>query len=389
MRKRTKIIIKKAVYFLSFTIFFVALLTLSVYAESGEEKILSSIEKDLNNYKDTLPDFVRDFFPKGPLDGDFSTLTSNKISEKSYISFAASYLMSGIKDVLKSFSSILILLIIVSIFNSFKSSFTSSNLQSTFSLCSALCISISVFNLCISLCKVTITYVNALCNTMMAFLPIMGTLMLLGGQASSAAVSNASMILFISITDLFLITYMLPLVKMCLAFGSIKAISREWDFSGVSKTIKTTFVSVTVFVMSIFMFVLSYKNTLSQSIDSLSIKTARFAISSLVPVLGSSVNESLRTVTASLSVIKNSCGIIAIISIVILMIPLIINLFLNKLSFSILATISKLIGGTGESSILEEADAVCSFLLTLVCCTCVLFIFALTIFIKSNAGMSI
>jgi len=68
------------------------------------------------------------------------------------------------------------------------------------------------------------------------------------------------------------------------------------------------------------------------------------------------------------------------------MLPIIINLFLNKVSFSILATMSKAIGGQREAAILEEADSVCGFVLTLVCCSCVLFIFALTIFIKTDIG---
>lgn len=379
----------KIMYFITCLFFLIIALTITVNANEVDKQIISAIEDDLKSFKNSLPNFVKDFFPKEIFEADFSSITNGEINEKSYLSYAASYLFSEIKVVLKSFAAMLVLLILLSVFNSFKSSFSSTNIQAAFSLCSSLCVSISVFKLCANLTQVTVTYVSALCNTMTSFLPIMTTIMLISGQKSSAMVGNASMILFISITELFLITYMLPLVKMCLAFCCVKSIGKEWDLSGISKTVKTTFISVTIFVMSIFMFVLSYKNTLSQSVDSLSIKTARFAISSLVPVVGSSVNESLRTVTASLSIIKNSCGVIAIISIVVLMLPLIISLFLNKISFSILATVSKLIGGNSESSILEEADSICSFLLTLVCCTCVLFIFALTIFIKSNAGLTI
>jgi len=66
------------------------------------------------------------------------------------------------------------------------------------------------------------------------------------------------------------------------------------------------------------------------------------------------------------------------------MLPIIINLFLNKLSFNLLSSLSRLMGCNNENSILEEADSVCGFLLTLVSCTCVLFIFSLTIFLKTG-----
>ena len=138
--------------------------------------------------------------------------------------------------------------------------------------------------------------------------------------------------------------------------------------------------------MSIFMFVLSYKNILSQSADTISIKTARFAISSTVPLVGSSVNEALRTISSSLSLLKKSSGIVAIIIIIVLMLPAIINVFLHKLSFSFLSSISRILGVGNAEQILDEADSSCQFMLTIVACTCVLFIFALTIFIKTGTG---
>ena len=66
------------------------------------------------------------------------------------------------------------------------------------------------------------------------------------------------------------------------------------------------------------MFVFSYKSILAQGQDSLSLKTARFAISSFVPIVGSSINEALRAVTSSISILKSSSGIAAIIVIALL-----------------------------------------------------------------------
>ena len=79
--------------------------------------------------------------------------------------------------------------------------------------------------------------------------------------------------------------------------------------------------------------------------------------------------------------------VIAIIAIAVIMLPIIINLFLNKLSFSILSSMAQLVNADKESAILDEADSCCGFLLTIVACTCVLFIFALTIFIKTEVNL--
>ena len=376
---------KKTGFLIAF-ILSLMLFTLCADASDLKNKITSSIEDELYGFESALPDYVKDFFPNNTLDGNYEGLLNGDIDEQSFLKLASSYLTSGMSSVLKSFGGILSLIILISALNAFGNTVNNSSITFVFSLCSSLCISITVFEVSSSLIINATEYIKILCTVMGAFLPIILAVLTMGGNVSSAIASNGSMLLFINLVERFLLTFMMPLTNISLAFGCARSINSELDLSGISKTIKSTFSSVTIFVMSIFMFVFTYKNTIAQGVDSISIKTARFAISSFVPLVGSSVNESLKTVTASLSLIKNSCGIIAIIAIAVLMLPIIINLFLNKLSFSILATMSRAIGGHREATVLEEADSVCGFALTLVCCTCVLFIFALVIFINTDMG---
>ena len=377
----------KKIYFLSFLLLSIITFIFSAKAYEVNDEIYSEISDELNNFENSLPKDVLDFIPNGALDGNFSTLLNSDFGEKDYLELAVSYLFSGLDTVLKSFASILAILILTGLLNKLTSSLSESGLEKSFSICSTLCAAITVFNICNILVENVYSYLKILCNVMNAFIPIMLTLMTMSGNISSAVVSNGSMILFINIVEGFLLICMMPLIKMSLSFACVRSLNSEFDLSGITKTVKNTFTSVTVFIMSIFMFVLSYKNTLSQSADSISIKTARFAISSAVPLVGSSVNEALRTVTSSLSYIKKSTGIIAIIAIAVIMLPIIINLFLNKISFSILSSMARLIGSGNEGAILDEADSTCSFLLTIICCTCVLFIFALTIFIKTGVNI--
>lgn len=379
---------KKIITFTLFCVFIYALSTQS-YASEINNEVTSSLQNELGQFKNSLPEYVQDFFPNGILDGDFTSLINGELNEGKFLDQIGNYLIIELDSVFKSFASVLILIIISGLFNTLSATMLDVNISNTFSICSTLCISITVFNLCNILASNVTHYIQLLCNVMNAFLPIMIALLTISGNISSAVVSNGSMLLFISIVQGFLVTFMLPLTKICLVFSCIKGFGGPCDLSGISKTLKNTFTSAVVFVMSIFMFVLSYKNTLSQSVDSISLKTARFAISSLVPLVGSSVNEALRTVTSSLSLIKKSCGIVAIIIIAVMMLPLIVNLLLNKLSFNFLSSFSKALGNGNESHILEEADHTCGFLLTIVACTCVLFIFALTIFIKTSIEVGI
>jgi len=354
-----------------------------LFAESIEDEIISSIETELEEFKNSLPQEVIDFLPDGVFNGDFSELLDKGLDEKSLFKYITEYLFSGIGIVLKSFSAILTLILISSIFEILGSSFSNQALSNTFTICSGLCIALTVFNLCNSLANNVSSYLEIICNAMSAFAPIMASMQIMSGNVNSATITNASMVLFISIVESFFLAFMLPLVNLCLMFSCIKALGGV-EFGGISKLIRNTFTSVTVFIMSIFMFIFSFKNILAQGADSISIKTAKFAISSFVPIVGASINDALRTVSSSLSLIKNASGIIAIISIALIILPIIIYVFLSKVSFGLLASIARLLHCEKQSVILEEADSLCAYMLTLLATGSALFIFAITIFIKTS-----
>ena len=368
---------------LVFIFIFLLFFSFSASASSVEDEIISSLDKEMEEFKNSLPQEVIDFLPEGVFTGDFREILESGLDEKSFLNYVLDYLFAGIGTVIKSFSAILVLILLSSIFEIMGSSFSNKMLSNTISMCSCLCIALSVFNLCHSLVNNVSTYIEILCNVMSAFTPIMATMQIMSGNVTSAAVTNASMLLLISLVEGFFVAFMLPLVNLCLMFSCIKALGGI-EFSGISKLIRNTFTSVTVFAMSIFMFIFSFKNVLSQAADSISIKTAKFAISSFVPIVGASINDALRTVSSSLSLIKSSSGVVAIISIALIILPIIIYVFLNKISFGLLASLSKLLHCEKQSAILEEADALCTYMLVLLSTSSALFIFAITIFIKST-----
>ncbi len=367
-----------------FTLFFIFIFTIPLSAkETATDKITDNISNELTDFKEALPNEVLDLLPNEIWNGDFSQLINSDFNEKTVLEMILNYVFFDIGNILKSFSGILIIIIISSIFNMLAKSFSSELIKSSFSLASSLCVSLTIFNVCTSLASMVCSYMKVLCGVMEAFSPLMAALYIMTGNITTGGIANASMVLFITVIEKFLLLFMLPIVNISICFSSIKCLGGI-DFSGISKLLKTSFTGITVFIMSILMFVLSCKSTLSQANDSLSIKTAKFAISSFVPVVGSTLNDALRTITSSLTLIKNSCGILAIIVILVIILPAVISLLLYRLSFSILSSASKALGGTNDGLIIDEANSLCGFLLALIICTGILFIFALTILIKST-----
>ena len=144
---------------------------------------------------------------------------------------------------------------------------------------------------------------------------------------------------------------------------------------------------ISLLLVMIFSFVFSFQSVLTQSADSLSMKTAKFAIGSFIPIVGHSISDALNTITSSLSFIKNTCGVIALIALVIMTLPVIISVYLNKISMDLCSSLAGIIGCDREKAVLSDASGIISFLLALILYTCVFFIYALTVFIKTSVGV--
>ncbi len=378
------------------SLFFVFFFAISVHAtqeadintDNINSEILGSIENELDEFKASLPDQVLDFLPSEIFEGDFSSLSNGKINQATFLEFSIDYMLAFLPSIIEIFSSMLALVLIVSIFNTLKASFASEGLKTAFSLCSTLSISIAVFSVITSICELCIDYLHALCSAMNTFAPVMSGLMIMTGSISSATMSNTSFMLFLTIVENFIIIALIPVVKMSFSFSAVSAISGNVDLSGFSRFIKNTFTGACVLLMSIFSFVMSFQSVLTHSVDSLSMRTARFAIGNFIPIVGGFLSDSLKTIFSSLSYVKNACGVVAIIVIVTLTLPVIISLLLYRLSFNLISGASRAIGLDSECRIFDEASTLCSFILAICSLSVVVFIFALTVFIKFSVGIA-
>ncbi len=377
----------KKFFFFLIALFFILPFTAYAYQDDALKEISSSMKSDIANLENALPDNIKEYLPDDFFESENTVLNPKGLDQSNFLDTVLDILLAGLPTILKYFASTLSVVLIASILNLMKKSFDQEAMQNAFTLCSSVCVSFSVFTGLSKILNSCTNYIQSICNAMTAFAPIMSSMYIMSGNISSAAVSNTGMMLFITILENFIVIAIVPIIKICACFSIIRSTNSDIDISGFSKILKNTFTGITVFTMSIFSFVMSYQSVLAQSNDSLSLRTARFAAGSFIPVIGGAVSDALKTVSSSLSLVKSSCGVIGIIIIAFITLPIIISLFLNKLCFDICAGVSKTLNCTSEATVIEEASSSCSFLLAIVSITCILFIFAITIFIKSDTGI--
>ena len=69
-------------------------------------------------------------------------------------------------------------------------------------------------------------------------------------------------------------------------------------------------------MLTIFVGLLSLEGTLSSSVDGLTAKTAKAAVSNFIPVVGKVLGDSIDTVLGCASILKNAVGIVGVVIII-------------------------------------------------------------------------
>ena len=101
------------------------------------------------------------------------------------------------------------------------------------------------------------------------------------------------------------------------------------------------------------MSVLSVKTAVAAKADMLGIRSIRFAVNSVVPVIGSSISEGLLSIQAYSSLIKSSVGIVGIVAVVLVFLPAIIETAVWRISLSFCSVLSDVFGDKSVSSVLN------------------------------------
>ncbi len=116
-------------------------------------------------------------------------------------------------------------------------------------------------------------------------------------------------------------------------------------FSGIVKKIYVFFMS---FIGTVFSGIITVKGVLSDGVDSLTAKSIRFVVGRSLPVVGGTVSETYSALVSSLTLIKNTVGIFGIITVIVTVLPTLIDLLMWILTLEISISVSESFG-TGKA----------------------------------------
>ena len=176
------------------------------------------------------------------------------------------------------------------------------------------------------------------------------------------------------------------MVGVCGALGITGSIFPTLRLSAVSETIRKFVTTLLASAAGLFTGFLALKNILASSVDGMALKGVKLAANTFIPVIGGAIGEAFTSVAGSLSLVKNTVGIYAIIVFFALTVPVILNLALWVIFLRIACVVSDMLDCKGCSEVIKSIAFIFSMMNTVLILCAAVFIISvgLTVFIKAG-----
>ena len=355
----------------------------SVYAEERSFTYVAGADSTAAGAADALEKALPDEL--GELKGSVLDTVKNGTAEFDGESIFER-LYTSVRDELggpmKLFFTLLSLIICASLFKALSQTVRNAGVSSAFTLCSSLCFCGAV---CVPLLRIaerTEAFLTWLATFVAALVPVFSSLCVAGGSVASAAyASSGAYMLTVLIEEIFA-ELLLPACRLLLAIAVTASVS-PLELSGIVKVIKDLFTTALAFLMMLNSAVYAFGNHIAAAKDGVAMRAVRFAAGSFIPVVGGAVGEAMRTVAGSLSVIKAGVGWVCCAAVIIILLPPIVSVLLYRTAIELAGAAARLCSLNTEARLLESAASVCNLLAALMAASAVIFVLAVTLFIKT------
>lgn len=292
----------------------------------------------------------------------------------------------SIEGPLKGLLTIIAVLLLCSMLSMYKSAL-SGEVSDTLNTAAALCISAAVAAPAVSFIGAAGATVLNCANLFLAYIPVVTVMLASSGKPVSAVTYQAAVTAAGQGAARAFSEIIVPLQYVFLGLGITSGIAPQIRLGGVTSMLSRLAKWVLGFVMAVFTAVLSVRQGVACSLDTVASRTAKFALSSFVPVVGGALSEAYKTVQGSVSVLKTGLGIFVILALAITFMPLLLQGVGWSLCLFIGKSAAEVMGLDGCASLLESLRNVFSvFIAVLLCLSAVFIICTAVVFTAGGAS---
>ncbi len=345
---------------------------------------------ELEAYLATLSESQRAVIGTSGLKDRIKAVISGNLSDDygSFLSYIASVLGVNIVNYLPIIVSVITIAVAYSLMSSLRGKFASDSVQNiVYFACVALLI-VVLFTQIFSLIAAVRKTVTELRNQMRITFPILLTLMTAVGAGSSVAVYKPGVAILIGGIAELITVFIIPAFIVSIVMTAVGNLSdgvKLGKFSGFFSNVSKWLLGTAFFVFTAFMAV---QGITASVYDGVSVRTAKFAISKYVPVIGGYLSDGLNLVISGSVLVKNAVGTTAIVLLFLSVIPTVVQILMLVLSLHFAGAVIEPLGDSRMSSLVSALAKNLTLLVSVVLAIAFLyFIFLLLIICTGNLAL--
>lgn len=374
----------KKIVILILTISFSALLSSSAHAANIDEYAKDSLEAiGADKLSDYLSDESEEYLERlGCEDIELERILD--VSPKSIFRLLWEMIKNGFKEPLKGLMKVTGTVLLVSVCSGFFPDDEKS--KTVLNLICGCFIVLSVFAPAVQSVKAAVSAIKSCSVFEKALIPVLAATVTASGNPTSALTFKSAAFAAAELIEELADNFALPLIGITSALGLSGAMLPTLRLTAISEILRKTVTTVLSASAGLFSGFLALKSLLSSSADSIAVKGVKLAANTFVPVVGGALGEAYTSVIGSISLLKGTVGIYAILALSVIGIPVIINLSMWTLAMRAACAVSDLLDCRVCSELLRNTAFVFSMTNTiLILCLAVFIISAgLVVAVKTD-----
>lgn len=370
---------KIIIFFLIFMLF----LNIPVMAEE--------LPEDYTDFTDSIPEDIADLIPEGMFSSDpekIKTAVEEMTSWEYIWDLIFDFIGLNLKEAIKTFAHLTGILVLCSLLSMLKNSVKSEGIAVLLPTVS----SVVVISAILVISKEPLERIEIFFEEIQIFTntitPVLCSMYAIGGNVTGAIVNNYGMLMFLSILENLCLISFKVIVGVCTSLAIASAFLPNINLKPLIDAVKRIFTFFVGIAMLLFSAVLSSQTLLSVKSDSLGSKTIKMFAGQMIPLVGGSIGDSLRTAGAGVEYLRSTVGIGIIIIYAIMIIPTVLSVWGFRISFIASNAVSGLLGCEREGRLISEIASIYGYILAIASICSVSLLLIITIFAKCSSALS-
>ena len=389
-KKEENLNVKSKFIFSIIFIFIVINMTNKIFGTDLSTEIINETQQNfgISDFVKETEKYTGDFFEDMSMSEILNSAISGKIDNSTIFKKILNIFGKEIISSIKTLIAILVIVLIHSILKTIADGLETSNISTIIYYVQYILIITLVMSNFSNILKSITDTINNLVGFMNSLVPLLITLMLYTGSIATSGLLEPIILFVIEFIGNAITTVIIPGISIITAVMIVSKISDRIQIGKLAKFMRSTIVWFLGIVLTIFVGVISLEGTLASSVDGITAKTAKAAVSSLIPVVGKILGDSVDSILGCGLVLKNALGVFGVIIIIGICILPIVKLAVLSIMYSISSAIIEPLADAKIVKLLEEFSDIFKLLLAILCSVAVLLIVGITLVVKiSNSGM--